>query len=679
MKLNRYNTKLVALLVAFLLVCSVALNAQEPPPEPKGVPEVPPTPTIVIEVNDLSLANRQIADQYLEAIEQLENTFDDYANYFENFDSKLLRDYNITFERFAQGIETNIYSRNPAHLVQDLEEYIDLLRGNETSLRSSTSRSDKKLYRLIRSLRRELAVVLDLVEDALADQKQSKEFEDDLRKYISYQLKENQIHISVVEQEAFARQYEQALKEYAKSLELLSEELRLQELKSLEQLAILEGMKLSENKNWLVELSIEQQREVLKALKSIDFEFTPGNEPVIVHTRKNPAIHGYIDGLTRSKNAKSGDRSFTGSLGVTSEQMPIYISHPRGDLRITGCNKSVVSAELYIEVNAPTEKDRENFLEAVKLNMGQDKDGYFVETVFPRLTNSYTRVVKSVLEINIPSENRAICDHSYGEVDIERLDYGALIKGNNSEITATNISGRLKIENCLGSVTIDRVEGSAQITNSSGRILITECSIRGKISNSDGLVSLADSEGNFNIVNSGPINIVDHSGNIDIENYNGSVSLLNITGDVNAYSTLQPLIVENIDGEVTLENRNADIKAYQISKSLRANTSFANIEANWIGEQIDLKNNQGNIIVEIEQSLQIDSRITTTSGKINLIMPVESDLLISAVADEGTISSDFPMDLSEKGSVQSAKILIGRGSTKLVLKAIHGSIVIEEL
>lgn len=676
------------LLAAVLLVIPSLLIAAQSAPNPVNPadpPEPPEVTRVMVTVVPLSLENQQLADQYLEAIEQLENVINDYVIYFEKFNREKLREYQISFETFAHGLESGLYSQDPTHLAHDLDEYIDLLRGNEARLRASNKSRDKKLYRLIRGLRRELAVVLDLIEDAITSQDEQKVFAESFRVYVSHQLRESEIRFPRVKPEGFARQYEQALKNYLESLEILSEQSQLEALEFLEQIEALEGMDLVENMELLIELSLEQQKEVLKALESIELDFTRDNEPVIVYTHKKHdamAPMATIDGIVNPGPKKYHDsnvRSFNGSLGISSRQMPVYITHPRGELHVTGWNESVVSAELYVVVDAPTEKDRDAFLESVKLKMGQDKDGYFAETVFPRLTNPNLRVVESVLRVKVPSQNRVICNHSFGEVTVKRLNFGALIKGNNSSITASYINGRLKIENSLGTINVNRIDGSVQISNTSGQIFISECSARGKVSSSAGLISLSDSYGDFTLVNSGPINVVDHTGNVDIENYNGSVTLLNITGNVSVYSTLQPIIVENIEGRVILENRNADIKAYQISESLEASTSHANIEAGWIGDQFELRNDHGNITLEIGTEPSNTSKVSSTSGHINLIVSSDSDLLVTATANDGSISSDFPMNLSADGPVKSARILIGKGSNRLILKSVHGSIRIEEL
>ena len=116
-----------------------------------------------------------------------------------------------------------------------------------------------------------------------------------------------------------------------------------------------------------------------------------------------------------------------------------------------------------------------------------------------------------------------------------------------------------------------------------------------------------------------------------------------------------------------------------ISESLNAKTSHASIEASWVGQQFDLSTDDGNITLEVGSELKGTSKVFCVSGEINLLVPAEADILMTALADGGSISSDFSMETSDEGLIKSARIKIGDGSNRLVLKTVHGSIKIEEL
>lgn len=680
---SRFRRSLVPALIiaAIVLFVSVAAFAQTTPPP---APPVPPVPPQGIVTSLLDLREKQLADQYVEAIEQLEGTIDDYVIYFEKIDSDKLKKYNLSFDSFAKGIESGTYSQDPTLLADDLENIIDQLRDHETSLRDSHEKTDRKLYRLFKGFRHDLTIVLDIVEDVISQRHHQEDFKEQTEIYVSEQLKLSKVKITRLEQEAFARQWEMAIKQYQKAIEELSTTSRQQALSSLKELKVLQDIQLTDSLEALTELPLDQQKQVLQALEQFDIKLTEDNEPVIVFTDINPkyptAPRLIAPGDNKAPKASDDDnaRSFTGSLGISSSKLPIYITHPRGELVVTGWNNSSVSAELYVEVSSPSASDRDKFLEGVTLKMGQDKDGYFAEPVFPRLTNTSTSVTKSILKIKVPRMNRVICNHSFGDVKVDRLDNAALIKGSNSNITASEINGSLRIENTLGEVNAERVEGDIQISNSSGEIYISDCYGRGRISNASALISVNDCEGEFDLVNTGPIIVKRHSGSIEIENYNGAVTVKDVTGDVDAYNTLQLLTVMDVTGSASLENRNADIVASDISGVLQATNSHGNIVAKESGFQFNLKNDHGNISFSVDTGPERRSTLQTNSGEIILTVPEDADLIVDAIAEDGSIDSDFPMERDDDHDIKQARVTIGSGTNNIKTKSLHGSIRIKQ-
>lgn len=646
--------------------------------------------TVEIRTGELDFHQQLYAEQYCETLEQLEEILDDYGDYFSRIDPSILENYQISFELFAQGLEESRYSENPANLQKDLSRYVKHLSTVSSRLQPSSGKENQKLYHLVRNLRRELAILLDLVEDNLSELNRDGSFDKAIQMYVAHHLAANEVKITRLKQDVFAKQFEQAMQQYLVTLEQLSEDTRLLLLDSLQNLEVLKDFRLAEDWDKLIDLDFVQMEAVIRGLSAFDLDHTERGEPIIVYHEFIPPSHpvapvapapptGLPDVVMTPGSTKQASRHLSGSLGISSYQMPIYITQPVGRLTIEGWQNNMVSAKLSVTVEAETDHERENFLSEIRLDIGQEKGGYYVEVIFPRLTNPNTRVVTSKLEIMTPAKNRIICDHSFGKLTARQLFGGALIKGNNSDIELSNISGKLKVENSLGPIVVDRIKGNLTIVNHSGKIFVSHSSARTKITNSSGLVSVTNSEGELTIVNSGPVKVVDHIGTVDAENRNGSITLLNIVGDVSAYGSQQPLTVENVIGNVTLENRNADIRAFQISQSLYATTTYAEIIVSGVKGGLKLKGDHSDIYIDLIEGLSEVSKITSNSGTIHLSVSPEANLLVSAITIDGSIGSSFPIDIKEKGEARSGTLKLGDGSPNLILKGTHSDIIIREL
>ena len=617
----RFRAKdIFAKTLLFALVTSVvaagSIKAQAPLPPPEEIERARKEMKVALDEYA-----RQAADEYLEAIEQLQDILNDYSSYFSRIDDATLRAYQISFDQFATGIDRGTYSENPKYLSEDLTKFIGNLKDQESRLKDEKSAKDRKLLVLVQSLRKDLTVVNNLIEIDI-EKKLAKhhKLQDQIERYVQLALAKDQIRILTIQQERLAD-------------------------------SAFEG---GETKIFYPN----------KDGKGQTWKVAPPPKPVPVTTPDGyvqvPDVPGVREiGLVRK---------YTDTLSILSSITPIYVTQSVGVIEVSGWNDDIMSAELEIEVSAETHELEKMFIAATTLRIASEKNGYYVETVFPKLTDPRTKILHSTLRVNVPSENPIVCDNSFGEISARDLESGLMVKGRYSKIKVGNIEGKVRVENSMGPIDLKDVYGSVSVLNSDAEVTLKSCEGDISVQNENASITLSRCDGNARLVNSGPITVVDHSGDVSVENSNGQVNVHNLDGNLTAFNSYRPMMISYVDGSVSVENTNSTIQANEISGALDANNRYGSILAKAVEGPLTVTSENGKVTVILDGELRGSSTISSLSGMIDISIPPDADLLVRAETEDGKIQSTLPISLKTSNRLTSGEIKLGDGNSRLFLK-----------
>ncbi len=687
------------MLLASLCLAPSLLADQTSAPVPPESPADEPENVSEWFVPELEETARLAADDYLAAISDLEDLLNRYSEFFADLDDATLRAYQLTFDQFATGIERGNYSKNPEYLIEDIRKLTAHLRVQERDLEESGDHSDHQLRRQIHSLRRELAAINDLIEHDIVEELELFESEHAaLQEYIRAEIEEADIRIGRYQQEA-------AILENMKIHQRLSEQrtqdevtrrilidgldlARLEELDSLVSAQILLAL---EDIPQLGELI---SKHTVEALDSYTFSVNDKGEVYILSPDSSQSImfvtpDGHLKKLapaysstvtTGKAGASSGSGAMWADTLVTSgKRIPIYVTHGVGDVEITGWDSDVIVAELTVVVSAATKTLETKFTRETLLELSSVRNGYYIETSFPELSDPRTTIQTSKLQVFVPAHNRLLCDNSFGKVMVTDISSKVSVKGNYSTVVLGDIHGAVDVENTSGKVTVADVNGPITVLNSFAPVNVSDCSGLIRIENNGGHISISSSQGDAELVNTGVISVVEHDGRVEIENSNGAVTVSDLTGSLLAFNSYQPLIVEHITGSANLENTNALISAVGVSGRLKIRNKYGNIMTENLGGPIDLESHDGQIMLVLDNELLGRSRISSHSGLIDVSLHRDMDLRLSLKSDNGNISSEFPLKESGSGRERSSEIVLGDGQQTLSLIARRSSISITEI
>ncbi len=582
---------------------------------------------------------QDLADEYLDILEQLKETIEDFKDYLSDIDETNPCDNAINFEIFEKGLASGLYAEDIKMLKSDIEDYTDNLRNLQRDFRESEDINARDCYRITRSLQRELSILNNLIDKNITSR-----------------------FVQKLKDEKFANYLKDAILKFTQN--------------------ILKGHQLTELEKQLTEL--EEQLEGMEDFEVIEIPPIPAI-PEIPEIPPIPVIPDEgrsrvktiidLDGTSRESGLA---KVYTAVQSVSSPNLPININNPLGGIIILGNNDKKLEAVLNLEVAADSRIREKSFTEASSLEIREDKNGYFVNVSFPKLTDPHTKILNSLLTLSLPSRNHVICKSSFGPIKASNLLNGLVLNSSYAEIKLNDIKGEVKVTNSMNTVELRNINGPLTVTNSYSPIMIYDCSGKMEIANAYAQVSIFNSSGEARIKNSGQTEVQNHKGDINIDNSYGLVKVDNLYGNLKANNNYSPIETNIIKGTVTLGNTYSLVSAVDIEGSLTVENKYGKIDARYLNGPFQIINENGDISVVINNPLKGSSSISAISGTMNIALNKETDIFLKAQTKDGQIKSTYPLKLIDLGNMQSGELILGRGKDSLSLFGNRTDIIIKE-
>jgi hypothetical protein len=586
----------------------------------------------------LDAVSRDMAQEYLDILESLQDVIEDYADYMKETSSDAAAHRVEGVERIQRKLKEKAYVDNPEALLEDLKSAINDIKEIETAHRVKFNTNSPSCCRLGRSLRKELVIIAELVEDYSEKQSDRTLNRDETRKYLET-----------------AFQYLAALKQ-AKNSSRMSQEI-LKALEALKALGLEDYIIVYPDKPEIPE--IPEPPEVTEPVE-------PPEPPVV--------IYGPRTGKSTLK--KGAQHQAQGQVSVSSSSLPIVVENPSGDISISGTSNKTITANLRFEVVASTHAKEQEYIERTLLVVAKESDQYTIRIDLPRLSDHRTELINCLLEVSVPRANPIDCRGAFGQISISDISGKVTVKSNNSQVTVERASGGASISNSMGPVEMLEVRGNMEVKNSYGPVNITSCTGAMLLENQYSPITLRDSEGRVEIENTGQIDITDHEGNITIDNLYGTVDAENILGDVVAKNGYQPIRIRDVSGSVDLENQYAEVSAKQVGGSVSITNQYAPIFVESLDGPVDLSNQYSNISINLGRGFRGGSTITNTEGTVNVTVVQQPNLVLSVFTERGNISSSLPLSLRTRGDSKSGELVLGEGGDQLDISTSGGAIII---
>jgi len=367
------------------------------------------------------------------------------------------------------------------------------------------------------------------------------------------------------------------------------------------------------------------------------------------------------------------------SVTVNSPDIQIYVTNAIGDLNVSGSPNRQISASYIIAISAEEPGSSEEFDQEVDLRIYPKQNKIYIESVAPPLTDPKMRVLKSRLELIVPTNNNLFVSNSSGNININDIGSNVVVKASSCNVELNRINGNAEIDNSSGAITVGKVHGSVIVQNRMGPVTLISCKGTIEVSNSFGDISVTNCDGNAVIRNTGAIAVDNHIGNLEITNRSGPVDVANLDGNLAAFNSFEPLRVKNISGTAKLINANADVEAVGIDGMASINNRFGQINASAIGGPVYIENKSGDINMLLANAMAGSSTLISNGGQVLLTISPRSNLFLTMESLNGDIDVTGFDAAVEEGNAghQTALLTFGNGSSAMTVKSNNSRIVIK--
>jgi DUF4097 and DUF4098 domain-containing protein YvlB len=174
----------------------------------------------------------------------------------------------------------------------------------------------------------------------------------------------------------------------------------------------------------------------------------------------------------------------------------------------------------------------------------------------------------------------------------------------------------------------------------------------------------------------GAIRTLDGIGPARLKTSNGMIRVQGLRGSLDAQTSNDSIELSDIDGDIKAHTSNGRIRTDRLRGTLDAITSNASIHAklDQANGTVHLESSNGPIDLSLPANSSSDVRIHTNNDTITLHAPEPLNARISARTSNGSVSSDFELQIQGEFSKNHMEGKIGSGGPLFDLTTSNGSI-----
>jgi DUF4097 and DUF4098 domain-containing protein YvlB len=322
----------------------------------------------------------------------------------------------------------------------------------------------------------------------------------------------------------------------------------------------------------------------------------------------------------------------------------VTIESFRGNARVTGSDTGDVTVTGRKTIRALQQNEANKADQDTPLEIVVNGDQIVIRTNQDRVSTQASRVSED-LEITIPKNVALEANGRYGDFDVTGLGGNVDITSDNAGVRLENIGGNVRIDTRRSDIVrAVNVKGTAELKGGGTDI---------ELENVEGQVTVTGTYGGTTQFRNIPKRVRFESRNTDFtaEGVPGTlrVSLTDLSG-------------ANLVGPVRLQARTKDVQISDFTQSL------------------DLAVERGDIEIRPGKAGAVKMDVRTRSGNIDLALPDNAKVQMSATTDRGEITNDFnsAWDAKSEGHGASLKGSTASDGPRVTLATSRGSVTVRK-
>jgi hypothetical protein len=321
----------------------------------------------------------------------------------------------------------------------------------------------------------------------------------------------------------------------------------------------------------------------------------------------------------------------------------LVIESFRGNARISGVDGDVVKVSGRKSIRALRQEDANSANQASPLELVVNGDQVIVRTNQDRAGTDQSRVNED-LEITVPKSLALEAVGRYGDFDISDMGGNVEIVSDNAGVRLQNIGGNLRVETRRSDIVrATGVKGSVELKGGGTDLELQDIT--------------------------GPVTVV--------AKYSGTVQFRNVSKPVRFESDRMDFNAEAIPGQMRMTL--SDLTGDHLVGPVRLNARSKDVQISDFTQNIDVTVERGDIELRPGKGAFGKMEIHTNAGAIDLALPDQAKLLLSANTASGEITNDYNPAFQERSEGHGASLKGSNGEGPRVnLTTRRGSITIRK-
>lgn len=380
----------------------------------------------------------------------------------------------------------------------------------------------------------------------------------------------------------------------------------------------------------------------------------------------------------------------------------LQISNIYGDVVVEGGDREAIEIELTKEVQERSESSARTIADQIELRTRREKGVLEIGTNRRDLSEHR---FQTHLTIRVPRNLHVQAVNGYGDLQASNLAAGCKLENERGNLRVGLITGDVTLDNRYDAVVARQIEGKLTITNRRGSVLIEELKGDAEVATDRKSVTADEVEGN-----------------LQVKNYHGTVRLSNIRGRVNIDALGSSIHLSRVEQQATVSNSYQNMTAVGLGGGLDLTTEHCRVQLTDVTGPVDIaprrvqltasglrsgikvtggvgtsvsvsdvsgpveivtsmepvrledfqgpvriQNQNAEVWILSEQPLSANLFAENNGGAITLTVPASSSFDLTALAEGGSIASEFGHQ-SSRGQDEVLRTSVGAGGPEVNLQ-----------
>lgn len=393
-----------------------------------------------------------------------------------------------------------------------------------------------------------------------------------------------------------------------------------------------------------------------------------------------------------TKQAANQEREFHQTYDLAPNGM-VGLYNNSGNIRITTWNENRV------KVDAVKHGRRDEDFARVQIEVSAKPDRIEVRVVYPTGVNWRGGGVSVDFDVKVPATSAiSPVNTTSGDITVTGKIERVIARATSGNISVTDVNDTASLTTTSGNVTAKRVSGELRANASSGELILSEAGSRLVAQTASGSIHASDVRDDATaIVSSGDVRLEKIGGRAVAKASSGTVTINDVGGDAQADSMTDDVTVTNVRGRATVTAISGNIVLRNISEGIRARGVSGSVTVSDCNGVIEVNTTSDSIILTNIDSRDVAAKTTSGdvrfTGKIQdggryefesfssdvvLIIPPDSNFSLTAKTHNGSVNTEFPLQLTRTigGSLMSGTI--GKGGAEVRASSFSGSVQIKK-